>query len=138
MVGINRESAMLDLTVEHLGEQRLLDAWPILEMTATELIPHWWQHEATELIRRGGGVLVARASDGLIYGLATYEPMRCSRRKRVLAVQRLITFELSRRHPARQSLLHALDLLAVTLDCSEMALPVRPSRAGPTPSLLAN
>lgn len=117
--------SMPDLTVEHLSEQRLLDAWPVLEMAAAEVIPSWWLHEAADLFRRGGGVLVVRGSDGIVHGLATYEPQAAGRRNRVLAIPRLVTFELSLKQPARHALLNALDLLAYALGCTEVALPLQ-------------
>lgn len=116
---------MPDLTVEHLSDQRLLDAWPLLASGATERISQWWENESAALIRRGGGVLVVRAADGIVCGLATYEPLDCQGRRGVLAVERLITFELSMKQPARKRLLGALDLVARSLGCTDVKYAVR-------------
>jgi hypothetical protein len=119
---------MPDLTVEHLDKHRLLDAWPILEMASAERVPLWWEHEAGELLRRGGGVLVVRASDGFIHGLASYEPVDGPSGRRLLAVDRLTTFELSLKQHVRRALLHSLDLLAVALGCADVVLPLPAGR----------
>ena len=116
-------NAAADLTLERLSEQHLLDAWPLIELGATDLVSDWWRHEAAQLLRQGGGVLVARRPDGLVHGLATYRPLHRPGGDTVLAVTRLITFELSRKRPVRKALLQALDRVASQLRCSALALP---------------
>lgn len=116
---------MPDLTVEHLSKQRLSEAWPLLVTGAVGCIPTWWANESAALIHRGGGVLVARASDGLIHGLATYEPLAGTGHKRVLAVDSLITVELNTKQPTRKQLLRELDLLAQSLGCTNVDYAVR-------------
>lgn len=112
------------LTVEQLTEQRLHDAWPILAIPSAAPPPRWWAQEVADLIRGGGGVLVARPADGLVHGLATYEPLDGPRGERVLAVLRLITVELSMKQPVRQELLRTLERVADALGCRAMALPL--------------
>jgi ribosomal protein S3 len=68
-------------------------------------------------------VLVARAADGSIHGVATYERIATSRGQ-LLTVEKLITFELNRRKPARRALCEALDRIADRLGCSGVALPI--------------
>ena len=126
---MNSVATLPDLKVEHLAKERLLDVWPVLAIGAGEQVPTWWEHEANELHRRGGGVLVARRSDGLVQGLATYEPVDRPKGSRVLAVERLITFELSLRKPVRNTLLRSLDLLADALRCTSVALPLETGSA---------
>ena len=58
-------------TIEHLDEHKLLDAWPLLRSAGVEPLPDWWENEALVLMRRGGGVLAARAPDGSVHGVAT-------------------------------------------------------------------
>ena len=84
--------------------------------------------QATDLIERGGGILAARAPDGTIHGVATYEVAKKALLGRVLAVDTLITFELSRRAPARRALCDALDLLGHAFDCRNIVLPIPSKR----------
>lgn len=99
---------MSNFTVEHLGEDRLAQAWPILRAAGAESIPEWWENEARALIGRGGGVLVARTADGSIHGIVTFE-----RAEGAPEITRLITFELNRKEPVKHALCDALDLLAI-------------------------
>jgi hypothetical protein len=113
--------------IEHLDEQKLLDAWPLLPSTNAEPLPTWWENEALELMGRGGGVLAARAGDGCVHGVATYECVHRPRAGRVLAVDRLVTFEL-KREPVKQALCDALYVIAAAFCCSAVALPL-PAKA---------
>ena len=105
-------------TIEHLGKEQLDEAWPLIHMSGAHVESNWWRTEAEELIKRGGGVLTARAADGSIHGIATYEAERGR-----LAVERLLTFELNRSAPCRRSLCAALEVLAAALDCGGVELP---------------
>lgn len=116
--------AMPNFTIEHLSEERMLEAWPILRASGTEPVPEWWKSEAKALIGRGGGVLVARAANNSIHGLAVYEPVERPRAGRVLAVDKLITFELSRKEPVKLALSEALERLASALGCCRVDLPI--------------
>jgi hypothetical protein len=115
---------MANFTIERLSPERVSDAWPILQATRAEPLPQWWESEGKDLIQRGGGVLVARAADGSIHGLATYETAERPDAARVLAVETLVTFELSRKQPAKRALCAALELLATELGCSGVGLPI--------------
>jgi hypothetical protein len=119
---------MAQFTIEHLSEDVLLHAWPIVRMSHSLANPGWWVSEATALIERGGGILAARAPDGTIHGVATYEVAKKALLGRVLAVDTLITFELSRRAPARRALCDALDLLGHAFDCRNIVLPLPSKR----------
>lgn len=110
-------------TVEHLGNAQLDEAWPLVRMSGAHFEPDWWRTEAKQVIGRGGGVLAARAADGSIHGIATYEPDADG-----LAVARLLTFELNRTAPCRRSLSAALEILAVALDCDGVEFPDCPAR----------
>jgi hypothetical protein len=118
---------MAIFTIEHLSDGELADAWPVVCMTHAHANSDWWLAEAAALIERGGGILAARAANGSVHGVATYEVARKAMLGRVLAVDLLITFELSRRAPARQTLVEALELLASAFDCRSVVLPL-PSR----------
>lgn len=120
-------------TIEHLGEEMLLDAWPVLRSTGAEPIADWWTNEAHDLMRRGGGVLAARAPDGSVHGVATYECVHRMRAGSVLAVDRLVTFELNRKQPVRTALREALHLIAAAFSCSAVALPLPAKRLSAAP-----
>lgn len=113
--------------IEHLNADRLVEAWPVVRMARAHANCSWWLSEAEVLIERGGGILAARAPDESIYGAATYAVARKPLLGRVLAVDMLISFELSSRAPARQALYEALGLLASAFDCRSIVLPL-PSR----------
>lgn len=106
----------------------MLDAWPVLHCTGSVLVAEWWEDEAHQLMNRGGGILAARAPDGSIHGVATYECVHRPRTGCVLAVGRLVTFELSRKQPAREALCDALHVIAGAFCCSAVAMPL-PARA---------
>lgn len=114
---------MARFAIEHLSEDQLVEAWPVVRMSNSRANADWWASEAAALVGRGGGILAARAPDGSIHGIATYEVVRKALLGRVLAVDTLITFELSRRAPARHALCDALDLLGHAFDCHSIVLP---------------
>jgi hypothetical protein len=104
------------LTVEHLSERNLGEARAIVALSGGSL--SCWDEEALALIRRGGGVIAARAADGVVHGVASYEMVEPKHARRVLAVGRLIAFELSRRQPVRQALVDALQRISEVFNCS--------------------
>jgi hypothetical protein len=114
--------------IAHLNPDQLGEAWPVVRMSDSLANCDWWMSEAAQLIERGGGILAARASDGNIYGVATYAVAKKPLVGRVLTVNTLITFELSRRAPARHALHEALKLLANAFDCRSIVFPL-PSKA---------
>jgi hypothetical protein len=115
---------MARFEIEHLTAKQLIEAWPVVRMSHAHAKAIWWQSEGAELLGRGGGILAARAPDGNIHGVATYEVTRKALLGRVLSVDTLITFELSRRAPAQHALYEALELLAAAFDCRSIVLPV--------------
>jgi hypothetical protein len=115
---------MQPFIIEHLDDHRLLDAWPLLRSAAAESLPDWWVNEARALTDRGGGVLVARAPNDSVHGIATYECVHRPRAGSVLAVDRLVTIELSRKEPVKEALGGALHMIASAFCCSAIALPL--------------
>ena len=115
---------MARFAIEHLGEDQLVEAWPVVRMSHSLANVDWWASEAAALAGRGGGILAARAPDGSIHGIATYEVVSKAPLGRVLAVDTLITFELRRRAPARHALCDALKLLGHAFDCRRIILPI--------------
>lgn len=111
-------------TIEHLNRRKLHDAWPVLRSACADLLPHWWENEALTLMERGGGVLVARAPDGSVHGVATYQCVRWPRAGSVLAVDRLVTFELNRKEPVKAALCEAIHRIATAFSSTCVALPL--------------
>ncbi len=120
---------MPNFAVENLKRDRLLDAWPVVRVCGPQTNPDWWLNDARQLIERGGGVLAARALDHIVHGIATYEPLDDKYRGRILAVQDLLSFELSHAAPVRRALCDALDDLSLALGCNGIAI----STAGQKP-----
>jgi hypothetical protein len=110
------------LTIIDLEPDELARAWPLVRMVSPWLNPAAWQGSAEELIAQGGGVISVVAPDGCLHGVATYEPIDKSRAGRVLYVETLVTFELSRRAPVRQYLCDCLERLAPALGCDAIAV----------------
>lgn len=104
-------------TIEHLAKDRLAEAWPIMRASAHQPQLEWWLNDAARLIDHGGGVLVARALDGTVHGVATYRLAARLHVGRVLSVETLITFELNRHMPVRRALCDALDTLSLDFEC---------------------
>lgn len=115
---------MAHFTVENLQKDRLGEAWPVVRTSGLEANLDWWLTDAAGLIDRGGGVLVARAPNGSIHGVAAYEAVHRPPLAGVLAVEMLITFELNRRAPARRSLCEALEQVAMALNCTGLDFPL--------------
>ena len=120
---------MANFTVQALKPNELIDAWPVVR-SGPYANADWWLAEAAELIKGGGGVLVARAPDGRIHGVATFKPPALLARKKMLTIPLLISFELNRTAPARSALLKTLERIATKLDCSHVVLPLsgKPAR----------
>jgi hypothetical protein len=103
-------------TIEHLSERSLAEANAIVALS--NHLASCWDDEALALIRRGGGVLAARAADGTVQGIASSEMLDKRHAGRVLAVDRLVAFELSRRQPVRQALIDALQRISEVFGCT--------------------
>ena len=108
--------------IEALKKGALGDAWPLIRSSGMYANEDWWTAEASDVIQRGGGVLVARAADGCVHAVASFEPV--GGEKRTLAVRTLITLELTSSEPARTALLGVLERIATKLECSHMLLPL--------------
>jgi hypothetical protein len=117
-------AAMPPFSIVHLDERNVLDAWPVLRSTGAVVVADWWEDEVHQLMNRGGGILAARAADGSIHGVATYECVHRPRTGCVLAVGRLVTIELSRKQPVKEALCDALHVIAGAFCCSAVAMPL--------------
>lgn len=115
------------LTITELEPRHLAEAWPLVRSVAPRATLERWESFARGLLDRGGGVVAVTAENGGILGLATYEAADKLRLGKVLQVETLVAFELTRRAPVRRALCDALDRLAPVLGCAAVAVMV-PSR----------
>lgn len=118
---------MPDLHIAELQLDQLALAWPLASRGASAGNLGSWLARMGELIERGGGILAARAEDGLIHGIAVYEPVGRPRAQRVLQVDTLVTFELSRRAPVEHALCQALNRLVRDFPCDCLAIAAKNS-----------
>ena len=128
------------LDIVELDQDELALAWPLVRATSPQLQLDGWQLFAEALMDRGGGVLAVAATDRALHGVATYETIEKPRFGRVLHVDVLVTFELTRRAPARAALMNALTQLSAALGCSGTVISApkrqRPRKDGRQPFLL--
>ena len=110
------------VSIEALRESELSEAWALARSSGSYANEDWWVTEGREVIAGGGGVLAARAADGHLHGVATFEAAPPS--ARTLTVRTLITFDLSRNAPARSALLASLKRIAAKLECTHVVLPL--------------
>ena len=113
---------MLHLLVRELTAEEVTNVWPLAQTGPCNHSLLGWKYQVREAIRRGGGVVGAIAEDGIVHGVATYEPVTSIRAGKILRVHTLASFELSRRAPVRQALLGELDRLADSLGCPAVTL----------------
>ena len=108
--------------VADLGSQELASAWPLVRSVAPEADLEQWESFGAALLERGGGIVTVSGEDEVILGVATYEPADKLRLGKVLQVEVLVTFELTRRAPVRLVLCDALDRIAPLLGCEAVAV----------------
>jgi hypothetical protein len=110
------------LTVIDLERDELAKAWALVRAVSASTGVEEWEESASELIARGGGVIGVVAQDGCLHGVATYRPIGDGKGGRILYLETLVTFELSRRAPVRQLLCDRLERLASVLGCDSIAV----------------
>lgn len=108
------------LSVEALKTEELSEAWALARASGTYANKDWWIAEGTEIISAGGGVLAARAMDGQLHGVATFQASR----EGTLVIPLLVTFEFSRCEPTRNALLNSLKRIATKLECTHVLAPL--------------
>jgi hypothetical protein len=114
--------------VEELKTRDLSEAWPTVRSSGVYANEDWWLAEASDLIAEGGGVLAARAQDGCIHAVATFERPEVAQ-EAVLTIPTLVSFDLGRGALAREALLKAIERIATKLECTHVILPIcRPER----------
>lgn len=113
---------MLQFIIQQLTRDQLGSAWPLVRAAGEYLALDRWIDAARRLMNNGGGILAVSTADGAIQGVATFEPVEESRGGNVLLVDTFVTFELSRRAPARAALCDALERLSAELGCDAVAV----------------
>lgn len=114
---------MVKFDIQALQANELSEAWPAVRSGPYANID-WWLSEGADVIARGGGVLVARAPNGAVHGVATFRVAAGLAKKKVLRIPLFISLELSRSAPARLALLNSLERIATRLECSHVAFPI--------------
>jgi len=115
---------MPDLKVGCLEEAELDRALPLVRLVAPQVTPKSWRRQATDAFDRGGGVIAVTAEDGLIHGVALFQPRQMLRLGKVLQVDDLITMEMSRKAPVHELLINTLTHLARSLECQSLAMSI--------------
>ena len=108
---------MPDLRIRQLYRDDIERAWPLARSKSQFSSLSGWKRFAHDLVERGGGVIAVSAEDGCLHGIATYEPITQKDVDRVLEVETMVAFELSRRAPIRHALCDALIGFARLFDC---------------------
>lgn len=109
---------MLHSSVSELDRAATAAAWSLVRIARPELDGEGWQQKAQSLRLRGGGVLGLKVENGVLMGVATYEPVEEPMFGRVLQVGLLVTAEVSRKAPLRRLLMDGLRDVASRLGCS--------------------
>ena len=107
----------MDLTVEHLGVDRLAEAYPLIR-TATHVSQSRWEEFGRDLIQGNGGVLAVTAPDRCVHGVAAYRPCRNLRHEQCLEVEVIVAFDLRGDDRVREALCRELERIAASLNCS--------------------
>jgi len=113
---------MLRFTVAELDRRDLAQVWPLVRTASSHLRLEEWERHWQKLVDRGGGAIGVAGEAGGFLGVATYEAVTKPRAGRVLKVDTLVTFELTRRPRIRQILCDELDELAPRLGCEALAV----------------
>ena len=113
---------MPDFTIQQLTREQLASAWPLVRARGAIIDLDRWLDAGRRLAANGGGILAVATAEGALHGVATYEPVEEVPVGRVLRVDTLVTFELSRRSPVRNALCAALAEFANRLQCDAITV----------------
>jgi hypothetical protein len=113
---------MPDLRIRQLDREDVARAWPLVRSKSRLSSLSGWNRFAHDLFERSGGIIAVSAEDGCLHGIATYEPITKGNSGRVLHVEIMVAFELSRRAPVRQALCDALLGFARLFDCDSVRI----------------
>ena len=111
---------MPDLRIRQLDRGDVARAWPLVRSKSRITSLSGWNRFAHDLFERSGGIIAVSAEDGCLHGIATYEPILKRNSGRVLHVEIMVAFELSRRAPVRHALCDALLGFARLFDCDSV------------------
>lgn len=111
---------MPDLRIRQLDRDDVARAWPLVRSKSRITSLSGWNRFAHDLFERSGGIIAVSAEDECLHGIATYEPIRKRGPGRVLHVEIMVAFELSRRAPVRHALCDALLGFARLFDCNSV------------------
>lgn len=113
---------MPDLRIRQLDREDVARAWPLVRSKSRLSSLSGWNRFAHDLFERSGGIIAVSAEDGCLHGIATYEPITKRNSDRVLHVEIMVAFELSRRAPVRHALCDALLGFARLFDCDSVRI----------------
>lgn len=115
---------MPTLRADCLTGPQLELALPLVRLVAPEVTMEEWRDQAQRAINLAGGVIAVFAEDGLVHGIALFQPRTMLRLGRVLQVDDLITMEMSRKAPVHRLLIDTLIHLARSLQCRSLTMAV--------------
>ena len=113
---------MPNLRIRQLDREDVARAWALVRSKSRITSLSGWNRFAHDLFERSGGIIAVSAEDGCLHGVATYEPIRKRGSGRVLQVEIMVAFELSRRAPVRHALCDALLGFARLFGCDFVRL----------------
>lgn len=105
------------LLVTELEADRLAEAYPLIRCLAGVEAGQWTSF-AENLLAQGGGILVVRAEDGRVHGVAGYVLSTSLKHGKALRIEALAALELGHTPLVREALQSAADGLARRMDCS--------------------
>lgn len=111
---------MPDLRIRQLDRDDVARAWPLARSNSRFSSVSGWNRFAHDLFERSGGIIAVSAEDGCLHGIATYEPITTKGSGRVLHVEIMVAFELSRRAPVKHALCDALLCFARLFGCDSV------------------
>lgn len=115
---------MLHFKIMDLEQADLAQAWPLVRAADPGIGLVQWETLGDALIKRGGGIVGVAGEAGGLLGVATYEAVDKPRVGRVLQVDMIVAFELTRRPRIRSILCEELDEMVPRMGCSALAVSV--------------
>jgi hypothetical protein len=114
---------MPDFRLIQLGADDLARAYPLVR-GAVRVSQERWELYGRGLLEAGGGIAAVSGPDSCLHGIAAWRLQGSLRHEKVLAVELLVTFELSGDAPIRTFLCDALGEIARALGCESLVCSV--------------